>query len=1143
MLLLWSAEPALAGDLGGEWHFDALDNNATADSSGNGNDLTGEGQTTVVPGRFGNAFDFGSGGALRRAGSASLEPQQITVMAWVKASAAPQNSYLVAKGAAQSQGLSNSCYSSYALWTDANGQLSFYIDGSAGFVESPRQSASIWDGNWHAVAGTYDGSTTRLYVDGQQVGGGTSTASAIDYGLPNTDFTVAQFPVGTPCGGTHPYGGQMDELRVYDRALSDSEVNQLQTAPGDTPPELGGGGGGTGGGGSGGGGGGGGGGSVPPIARIATGVSGVMKGGVWFNGKASTSVAGSIVDYQWDPQGDGKFDLPCGVSPALSMRMPKPGDYNVGLQVTDAAGQVGRTTMKVHIDKAHAGTVGNTPVFDCENPGANNQPDRADCVKSFGFGLVDANSRGQAGDCFHLTARQRGGISTQPHHPKGQAHAALSKFYFYNATLQGPVALNGIFVPVREGDETVWDSGDQTIKLGRVNFEFGKFHTFVSNLKTVSVKPNAQGYAHLADLPLGGKDKGLLGFPVTGDVSFDLFKRFSRTTVHVALPKPLDFGPLQTAQGNVYLISNNEEGTKFDGAKLGPLDVMLGPVTLKNLQLTYIKSLNRWSGGAKVFFPFADYGLDAAPPPPDLGVGFTNGRLDHVGLGLEFPVGAQPQLFPGVGLHRVHAAFGDRPLRFTGGIGIESAGVYDIDGDVFIAFASPKFPYDFPSDTGGSLAPFAGRHLDSFSIAVGGTASLHLPFGTFPLADAYGLYESPDFFEVGAGFKLDLFLVKLDGNLNGFVLPSQDKYSFGAQVQACPDFKVDLPIVGETTIDSPCFGAGAAISTAGVGVCGTVPIPFFGGAIPVTVTVGAKWGHSIGIALFKCQLSDYQEANPRGSGARAGQARAAASWSFKLPSGLPSAMVRIDGQGGSPDVTLRGPGKHVIDTAHPPNDHNVIVIREENATLIALKSPAGGSWSVAPDSGSVPVTRVASADGMPNANIKASVSGHGATRTLKYRLRTAPGRVVRFAERGARTYHVLGKARGSKGSLRFTPAIGRAEQRKILAIETDGGIDQPAVVVTHYRASELRPAEPRGLRVARKGSKLVITFSKATNAATYQVLVSTADGARTLRVTKARRVQVPVLSTRFKGTVTVTGVSADGTHGPAARKPFRGRKR
>ena len=33
--------------------------------------------------------------------------------------------------------------------------------------------ASVWDGKWHHVAGTFDGSTVRLYVDGVQVGTGT----------------------------------------------------------------------------------------------------------------------------------------------------------------------------------------------------------------------------------------------------------------------------------------------------------------------------------------------------------------------------------------------------------------------------------------------------------------------------------------------------------------------------------------------------------------------------------------------------------------------------------------------------------------------------------------------------------------------------------------------------------------------------------------------------------------------------------------------------------------------------------------------------------------------------------------------------------------------------------------------------------
>src|SRR5262249_8857253 len=187
----------------------------------------------------------------------------------------------------------------------------------------------------------------------------------------------------------------------------------------------------------------------------------------------------------------------------------------------------------------------------------------------------------------------------------------------------------------------------------------------------------------------------------------------------------------------------------------------IGPVILRNAQFTYEKTRDIWSGGADIYLPgsnagLSPLGLNAAPPPPDLGFGLRGGAFDHAGLGINFgPAG--PELFPGVTLRNVHVAFGLRPLRLTGGIGVSVGDVVDIDGDVFVAFASPSEPYDFPeADAAGDLAPLAGRTLDSFTIAIGGSAKLTVPvLGDVPLAHAYALYEYPDFFEAGAGFKLD----------------------------------------------------------------------------------------------------------------------------------------------------------------------------------------------------------------------------------------------------------------------------------------------------------------------------------------------------------------------------------------------------
>jgi hypothetical protein len=49
------------------------------------------------------------------------------------------------------------------------------------------------DGNWHLVAGTYDGASLRMYGDGVQVfGSGSPTNIAINY-APNTNFYIGSY--------------------------------------------------------------------------------------------------------------------------------------------------------------------------------------------------------------------------------------------------------------------------------------------------------------------------------------------------------------------------------------------------------------------------------------------------------------------------------------------------------------------------------------------------------------------------------------------------------------------------------------------------------------------------------------------------------------------------------------------------------------------------------------------------------------------------------------------------------------------------------------------------------------------------------------------------------------------------------------
>jgi hypothetical protein len=73
-------------------------------------------------------------------------------------------------------------------------------------------------------------------------------------------------------------------------------------------------------------------------------------------------------------------------------------------------------------------------------------------------------------------------------------------------------------------------------------------------------------------------------------------------------------------------------------------------------------------------------------------------------------------------------------------------------------------PYVLPDNVGPELAPIAGRELDSFTLAIGGTATLKVPvLGSVPLLNAYGLYEYPDYFEFGGGFSFGVSFLALSG--------------------------------------------------------------------------------------------------------------------------------------------------------------------------------------------------------------------------------------------------------------------------------------------------------------------------------------------------------------------------------------------
>lgn len=230
------------------WHFDEGTGSTTADNSGNGNTgylgsplVTGDsaeptwvdttlaidssckdnfgtnyGATWTMNGIYDGALDFdGIDDYVRVPRTSSLEPTEVTVEAWIKSFGYPgAHKYIVGKF------YTALGWDSYSIYTSGGG-VRFYIGHAEGYVGSPISGAEVWDGGWHHIVGTFDGASVRLYVDGSEVGTGTSTTVSIAY---NTlgDLFIGSY--GTQYPQYFAFSGSIDEVRVWNTALSAAEV-------------------------------------------------------------------------------------------------------------------------------------------------------------------------------------------------------------------------------------------------------------------------------------------------------------------------------------------------------------------------------------------------------------------------------------------------------------------------------------------------------------------------------------------------------------------------------------------------------------------------------------------------------------------------------------------------------------------------------------------------------------------------------------------------------------------------------------------------------------------------------------------------------------------------------------------------------
>jgi len=207
----------------GYWSMEEGNGSLTKDLSGNGNNGTLISSPTWVSGKLGNALSFSGANYVEASTSNTLSigSNQITVSVWVKPTAGDYRTIL-SKGYSSSDG-------GYAIRMTRDSEPTkafFQVYNAAGTIGSAGTYSNIKNGVWSHLIGTYDGSQVCFYVNGVLDG----SCGALTGNIKTNSLPVRLGKLATSGGTTEFYVGLVDEARIYNRAISTSEIKQLYSA-------------------------------------------------------------------------------------------------------------------------------------------------------------------------------------------------------------------------------------------------------------------------------------------------------------------------------------------------------------------------------------------------------------------------------------------------------------------------------------------------------------------------------------------------------------------------------------------------------------------------------------------------------------------------------------------------------------------------------------------------------------------------------------------------------------------------------------------------------------------------------------------------------------------------------------------------
>jgi FG-GAP repeat len=458
-------------------------------------------------------------------------------------------------------------------------------------------------------------------------------------------------------------------------------------------------------------------------------------------------------------------------------------------------------------------------------------------------------------------------------------------------------------------------------------------------------------------------------------------------------------------------------------------------------------------------------------------------------------------LFPGEGRFsatdnttlQVNLTIGTNPFQFdSGGFALNGAIALTPAGDDGPELTNASFNLMLhPSfDIGGSLGVVikSGASISGgFNLSLGNSSGFDLSVnGNITTAAGIGWSGNARFDDEDGGLAGEL-----GGSFTRNFGPVSLTVGLDGAMEFEPHFHWQLAANGTASAFGQDISVQGIVSDAGIGLCGTAHV------LIGSVSVGFTWTHQNGFNWSGCDFSGLETVSFATSpdGAHA----AAASRTIRVAHGTAREEFAAVGADGPPAVTLTGPGGATLSTPTTENRLEVsrsglaIAVSDSRTTFFVVEHPAAGSWHLSPEAGQPGPARYEVAAPLAPLDLKATVTGSGRHRSLRWRMHAQHGQTVQFLQLGGAGEPITITSSG-RGRARFTVAPGPGGRREIVAVVSIDGVPQRKLTVARFHVAAPRgPAVTHATYSLNRGT-LKVGWRRAGDVAHYEVDVTLRRG-------------------------------------------------